>query len=141
GLPGPVYIQKAMGSRAAAVVSMALAFLPASADPFPVVRTALRSQAVASLAGAQAPLSTGCLTPLLPPPDAPASGLSLRKALGLFAPEGVLSGERRIVTTDGLVVRYTLDKTPPDRVDPADEDGNGQPDVVEAVLAGVQAAR
>src|SRR6185503_8749805 len=120
---------------------IALGFLPASADPFPVVRPALRAQAVASLAGAQAPLSTGCLTPLLPPPDSPATGLSLRKALGLFGPDGVLTGERRLVTADGLTVRYTLDRTSPDRVDPVDEDGNGQPDVVDAVLAGAQSAR
>jgi hypothetical protein len=45
------------------------------------------------------------------------------------------------VTADGIVLRYTLDRGAPDRIDAADEDGNAQPDLVEAVLAGVQSAR
>lgn len=137
GLPG---LPRPALRAPVALGTLMLALSLASADPFPAVRPALRAQ-VASLAGAPAPLSTGCLTPLLPPPDSPASGLSLRKALGLFGPDGVLPGERRVVTTDGIVLRYTLERGSPDRIDPADEDGNGQPDLVEAVLNGVQSAR
>jgi hypothetical protein len=55
--------------------------------------------------------------------------------------EGALPGERRIVERDGSVLRYTTDRSSPERIDSADEDSDGKADVVEAALQGIENAR
>jgi hypothetical protein len=125
----------------AGIVCVGLAATSAIADPFPAVRPAMRSQAIATLVATAAPLSTGCMTPLVPSPAAGLAGTPWRKTLGFTGPDGTLASERRIVEPDGTVVRYSADRASADHVDLSDEDNNGQPDMVEAFLDGILDAR
>lgn len=112
---------------------------PAGTDLVPVARSAQqRVQAVAFFSGGGA-VPVPCLTPLVESArgdGARASALT-RKFLSALVAEAALTGERRIASPAGHAVRFTIDRTSPDRIEPVDGDGNGRPDVVDAALAGV----
>jgi hypothetical protein len=117
-------------------------FSTASADSILASRAAIRAQSLAVLSGGGS-YPADCLTPLFQSvrQDPAVGTVTVRRALALLQSESSLLGERRIADRDGTVIRYSVDRTSPDRVDPTDSDGDGQPDVVEAVLDGLAATR
>jgi hypothetical protein len=124
------------------VVAILLAPGVRGAEIFPFVRPATRAQAVSALTGgAESPVP--CLTPLVQSLlEDPRSGSpAARRALGVLQNGAHLFGERRWVEQDGTIVRYTLHRVTFDRIDATDEDRNGRPDLVDAVIAGVADAR
>lgn len=104
-------------------------------EPFPTARPATRLQAVAALSSGAA-LPHGCVTPVAGGSTAPT-----RRALALLQADRPLAGERRLVVAEGLVVRFATDRAALDRVEGADGDADGIPDLVEAAAAGSVAAR
>ena len=127
----------------ALIVAVAFAATRANAvEPFPLIRPATRAQAVLTLSGG-ASMPVPCLSPLVQSLlDDPSSGApAARRAIALLETATRLHAERRLVEPDGTTIRFTLLKGSFDRIDPADEDDDGRPDVVQAVLAGVSEAR
>lgn len=132
--------------RLPALLSLALAAGgPAGAAPGIVdlplsSRAGVRIQAVTALSGGSgSPIV--CLTPwtLQPVRGEAVTPPTVRRALALLATEA-LSGERRIVERD-VTVRFVTDRGSPDRLEAIDENANGRPDAVDAVLAGVARAQ
>ncbi len=127
-----------------AFLLLALAWaLPAkSVEPFPQVRPATRAQAVLCLT-AGAPLPVPCLSPVVQSLlEDPGSGnAASRRALSFLQAAAHVSGERRWVEQDGTTIRYTMQRGSFDRLDGSDDDSDGRPDVLEAVLEGLAEAR
>ena len=115
--------------------------LPA-AEPFPASRPATRAQAVSALSGGTA-LPVPCLTPLVQSGEDGADGVpaSVRRALRILRGELHVPNELTARAPAGVAVRYTVEAGSFDRVPPADRDGTGAPDLVEAALDGIGRAR
>ena len=115
------------------------AFAMAGADdPFPEARP-LTGAGAAKLLADRADASGTCLVPALrrlgssvPFGQRPGIRLSLHVLRGEFP----LEGARLLQAEQGLRVRYTVEPGAAGRVDPADLDGNGRPDLLDAVLQG-----
>lgn len=134
-------IGRASGLVLALACSSSIQATPPS-EGFPVARPASRLQAVTVLSGG-APEPHACLTPLVQAvrSESVKASAPARRAFAVLASDNPLLGERRAVAADGTVVRYTAERASLDRIDPADDDGNGRPDLVDVVLAGIQDAR
>lgn len=113
-----------------------------SLEPLLAARPATRAQAVAALTGG-ADLPVPCLSPVVQSLlDDPRGGSpATRRAIGLLQAASHVLGERRFVEQDGTTIRYTLQRASFDRVEAADTDGDGRPDLVDAVLEGLTEAR
>ncbi len=134
---------RSMASAIASIsVWVAVTSSAQAVENFPVIRPASRAQAVLALSGG-APMPVPCLSPLVQSLlDDPASGSpAARRAMSLLQSNSHLHAERRLVEPDGTAIRFTLLKSSFDRIDPRDEDDDGRPDLVEAVLGGVAEAR
>ncbi len=127
----------------AAILSVCTASFAAGGDaPYPFSRSATRAQSLAALSGGgQIPVN--CLTPILQSLKRDPADLTTaaRRALQLLREDAPLPAERRLTGADGSVLRYTTDPASFDRVDPADEDGDGIPDLVESARRGLAEAR
>src|SRR5262245_2494502 len=127
---------------AAGIAGAGAAWPAAALEPFPVVRPSTRAQAVSTMTGGGR-LPVSCLSPmfqsLLEEPGAanPAAG----RAMGLLQLATRVPSERRVVEPDGTTIRYTIQRGSFDRLDASDENGDGRPDFVEAVLDGLGEAR
>ena len=120
---------------AALVAAAPAAAAPTGAELALSSRAGARLQAVATLSGNGAG-SLPCLTPWAQASRSEATAPpAVRRALGLLNAEASLGGERRIVDRE-IVVRYSIDRGSPDRLDLADDNANGRPDAVDAVLTG-----
>jgi hypothetical protein len=99
--------------------------------------TGLRIQATATLTGSTGTPVT-CLTPWALPSSRSenVAPVAVRRALAQLGLDAALSGEKKIVERD-VVVRFSSDRGSPDRLDILDDNANGRPDAVDAVLAGV----
>jgi len=122
-------------------VSFAGAAQASATDPFPEILPSTRAQALDHLADAEV-VRLGSLTGRLletrrsrPGSQAGQRALSLLWRRPSFVHDEVLPGP------GGLLVRYTSDATSVDRIDPTDADGDGSPDVAQAVLRGLSEAR
>ena len=136
-------IRRAFGSAAiAGLVGVAPAVgAPPVADLVPV-RSGARAQAIAALS-ATAQVPPPCLTPLVQSirVERQRGTAATRRALAILANDPGLPGERVAADADGLAARYTVDKNAFDRVEVADDNGNGRPDAVDEALAGVARAQ
>lgn len=131
-----------VGLGAAAVVALATPALaaPSSTDLVPV-RSA-RTQSIAALsagAGNGAPCLTGVVQTLRA--EKQRGTAAQRRALVSLANDAPLPGERQVFDPDGVTVRFTLDRTSVDRLELADDNGNGRPDTVDEALAGAMRAQ
>jgi hypothetical protein len=106
------------------------------------VRSGARAQAVATLT-ATSPVSPSCLTPLVQSMrvERQRGTAATRRALTILANDPSLPGERVATDVDGVSARYTIDRNAFDRVDVADDNGNGRPDAVDESLTGVARAQ
>jgi hypothetical protein len=114
----------------------------AAADPFPEIAPSTRIEALSHIArGGTSTLR--CLTTEIQ---------TLRQALRQREPgqRRLLAPLRRRITlpdeqvfraADGTTIHFTTASTSLDRLDPADLDGDGSPDLVQAVLVGLEQAR
>jgi hypothetical protein len=114
---------------------------PVVADLVPV-RSGARTQAIAALS-ATSPAPQPCLTPLVQSirVERQRGTTATRRALALLANDPGLPGERVVIDVDGVTLRYTIDRNAFDRVEVADDNGNGRPDAVDEALAGVARAQ
>jgi hypothetical protein len=114
----------------------------AAADPFPETALATRHQALTFIAGG-ATATERCLTPEIQ---------RLRQSLVLHEPGTrrtlaplrrriTLTDEQILRTADGTTIHFTTTSSSLNRLDPADLDGDGSPDLVQAVLSGLEQAR
>jgi len=136
GIRGILSILAAALSASWAPVSAA----PPAGDLLPQ-RPSARLQAVTALSGGGA-LAAPCLTPMAQSirSDRARATLGARRSIGVLLADAPLSGERRVVDVDGTVLRFTVDRGSFDRVESADENGNGRPDLVDAALSGIAKA-
>jgi len=136
-------MRRVIGSVAiAGLVGVVPAFgAPVVADLVPV-RSGPRAQAIAALS-ATAAVPPPCLTPLVQSirVERQRGTSATRRALAILASDPGLPGERVAIDGDGATARYTIDRNAFDRVDPADDNGNGRPDVVDEALTGVARAQ
>ena len=124
---------------AAIVAGAPVGAAPTGAELALSSRAGARMQAVATLSGNGG--SVPCLTPWAHAVRSEtATPPAVRRALGLLNTDASLGGERRIVERE-VTVRFSADRGSPDRLDIADENANGRPDPVDAVLAGVSRAQ
>ena len=126
-----------------AATGLCLAAAPAgSTELAPVPRGGARLQAVAAISGGGA-LPIPCATPLLQSAllDGASPTTAVRRALVALTSDVTLPGERRVSASDGTTVRFTVDRGVLDRVEAADEDGNGRPDVVDGAIEALTRAR
>jgi hypothetical protein len=114
---------------------------PTSSDLLPA-RPASRMVAVTTLSGGGA-LNVPCLTPVVQSvrSDPQSATVAARRSVAGLAVDLGLVGERRAADLDGNVVRFTTDRGSFDRIDIADDNGNGRPDVVDAALSGLSRAQ
>ncbi len=114
---------------------------PPAADLVPV-RSGARTQAIATLS-ATTPVPPPCLTPLVQSirSERQRGTSATRRALAILANDPGLPGERVAADSDGINARYTIDRNAFDRIDVADDNGNGRPDAVDEALAGVARAQ
>lgn len=84
-----------------------------------------------------------CLSHELMEPNASAldSSVPLRRAAAGRRGASPSLEDQRVVLPDGLTVVFSVARGSPDRIDPADLDLDGVPDAVDAVAAGIEAAR
>lgn len=131
--------------RACGLVLLGLVALRAHAAPLTetsaTLRAGLRLQAVATLSGGGA-VPIPCLTPTLSAlrQDPASASIAGRRALTTLLPDSPLAAERRFVDGE-ITVRYAGDRGSPDRLDSADENANGRPDLAETAVAGVARAQ
>lgn len=108
-------------------------------DPFPELRPSTRAQAAAQVAG-QRPTPLGCLNGPLHEVTVGVDGsLSLRRALGLLHRRDAAGTELLRLAPHDVRVRYAGAGSAQDAI--ASADGDGQPDLLAAVLAGMDEAR
>jgi hypothetical protein len=105
-------------------------------------RPTARLQAVVTLSGS-ASVSPPCLTPLVQSAraDRQRGSVATRRSLAVLTSDPTLPGERLAVDNDGNSARYTTDRSAFDRIDLADDNGNGRPDSVDEALSGVARAQ
>ena len=115
---------------------------PASGDLVPV-RPAFRLNAVTTLSVAGSLGGAPCLTPVIQSVklEPQRASVAARRSLAGLSVDAPLVGERRAIDVDGNIVRFTTDRLSFDRLDVADENGNGRPDLVDAALSGVARAQ
>ncbi len=127
---------------AAGIAGLVAPDLAVAVESFPQVRPATRAQAVTSLtAGGRLPVP--CLSPMVQfLLDTPTGGnVVASRGMLLLQMATHVPGERRVVEQDGTTVRYSLQRGSFDRLEGTDENGDGRPDLVEAVLEGFAQAR
>ena len=130
------------GVRAAAfAVLAATPVIASSATDLVPVRSGVRSQPIATLTSGSAglPCLTGTVQSLRL--ERQKGTASQRRALMALANEPALFGERTVLDTEGISIRFTADRNSADRVEPADDNANGRPDAVDDALAGVARAQ
>jgi len=137
-----------MARRSVQWLAVAVALAGAAAAPaaptteLASTRPGSRLLAITTLSGGGA-LPGNCLTPIIqsvridPQRATPAA----RRSLAWLASDAPLAGERRWSDGDGIVVRFTVDRASVDRLEMADDNGNGRPDLVDAVTQGVARAQ
>lgn len=109
--------------------------------PFPEIRPSNRAQALDHLTDPEV-VRLGSLTGRLLETRRSGPGSQAgQRALSLLWQRPAYVDEEALPGPDDVLVRYTTDATSVDRVDPTDADGDGLPDVVQAVLRGLDEAR
>ncbi|HEX4825300.1 MAG TPA: fibronectin type III domain-containing protein [Candidatus Polarisedimenticolaceae bacterium] len=100
-----------------------------------------RLLAVTTLTGGS--LAATCITPSIQSvrSDPQHATAAARRSINWLATEPSLVGEKRMTEADGTTVRFTVDRSSLDRVEPTDDDGNGRPDVVDAAAQGIARAQ
>jgi hypothetical protein len=116
--------------------------LAASSSDLVPVRSGARLQSVAALT-ASGPGAGACLTPSVQAirTERQRGSAAARRALVVFANDAALPAERIVSDVDGISVRFTTDRNAFDRVEAADDNGNGRPDVVDEGLWGAARAQ
>jgi hypothetical protein len=131
----------ARGVLAGALAGSSAWAAPASGDLVPA-RPASRLVAVTTLSGGGA-LNVSCLTPVVQSvrSDPQKATVAARRSVAALSTDFVLAGERKAADLEGNVVRFTIDRASFDRIDPADDNANGRPDIVDAALSGLSRAQ
>jgi len=114
----------------------------AAADPFPEIRPATRAEAIKLLREKSGTISP-CLTPgiQLSRQSSPLDVTpSVNRAVALLERRVLFAREEAVWGPGGILVRYTTVENSFDRIDPADSNGDGIPDVLSATIAGLEDA-
>jgi hypothetical protein len=116
--------------------------LAAAADPFPEIRPTTRVEAI-KLLREKSGAAFSCLTPGIqlsrengPFGETPA----VRRSVALLERRISFAREEAAWGPGGILVRYTTVANAFDRIDPADADGDGIPDVLSATIKGLEEA-
>jgi len=106
------------------------------------LRPGVRVPAIAALSSGGAG-SNPCLTPLVQSmrSEHPRGTAASRRAVATLAAESTLPGERLILDSESLAVRFTTDRGAADRIDALDDNANGRPDAVDETIAGASRAQ
>jgi len=113
-----------------------------SREAFPEIRPQTRDQAI-GLLRSEAHTDALCLTSRIqsisrtPFGEAPV----VRRAVALLQSRATLAREQVAPGPGGIAVRYTAAPDAYDRINPADADADGRPDVLQAALEGLERAR
>lgn len=136
-------MRRAVGTAALAALAGTVPTLgaPPVAELVPL-RSGPRAQAVASLSATN-PAPPTCLTPLVQTlrAEKQRGNTATRRALAVLANDPGLPGERQAADLEGIIVRYTVDRNALDRIENADDNGNGRPDAVDEAIGGVARAQ
>ena len=130
--------------RSGAIVALVATapLLAASSSDLVPIRSSARLQSVAALT-ASGPGAGACLTPSVQSirTERQRGTAAARRALVTLANDAGLPAERIVSDIDGISIRYTTDRNAFDRVEAADDNGNGRPDLVDESLLGAARAQ